>query len=244
MTISMRSSLLLLSAFLLAFPLHAQEADNDGPTNDERDAVVGIDPDALKKDGTEATKPVIKSKLNEEDREKLKRLEEYFNGIRTMKADFTQTLADGRAAKGKIYLSRPGRMRLEYAPPSKDMLVADGTFVHVWDSQAKTSSSVPIGTSLADVILRDNFSFSGDITVTEMRYYPSMMEVSLVQTGSPASGTLTLEFQDNPLKLRNWRVVDAQGQQTRVSLSNDEVNANIPSSTFYYRDPNFGKPKK
>lgn len=243
MTNAMRPIPLLLAALAFALPLHAQDSEDAGPTNDENEAVIGIDAQALTKDG-EAAKPTIKQKLNGEDRARLRQLEQYFNAIRTMKADFTQTLADGRAARGKIYLARPGKMRLEYAPPSKDILVADGTFVHVWDSQAQTSSSVPLGSSLADVILREDFSFSGDITVTEMRYYPSMLEVSLVQTQSPASGTLTLEFQENPLKLRNWRVLDAQGQETRVALSNDEVNLPIPGSTFYYRDPNFGKMKK
>lgn len=236
----------LVAAFLL-FAAPAYAAEDEAAASmlraNDTDAVIGIDQKALTKP-TDAQKPTIKTKLNGDDHTQLKRLETYFNSIRTLKANFTQTLADGRMSKGVIYLSRPGKMRLEYAPPSKDLLVADGSFVHVWDSSANASSSVPLGTSLADVILRDKFTFGGDITVTEMRYYPSMMEVSLVQTDSPASGTLTLEFQDNPLKLRNWRVVDAQGMETRVSLSNDEVNAKIPASTFYYRDPGFGKTKK
>jgi outer membrane lipoprotein-sorting protein len=250
MTIAMNP--LLSALFILglgAAPLYAEEMTIDVPAETvhdiavEEDAEVGINADALKKAARD-DKPIIKQKLDAEDRTQLKRLEVYFNSIRTMKANFVQTLADGRMAKGTIALSRPGKMRLAYAPPNKDMLVADGLFVHVWDSQAKTSSSVPLGTSLADVILRDHFTFDGDIAVTEVRYYPSMMEVVIVQKENPDSGSLTLEFQDNPLKLRNWRVTDIQGMETRVSLSNDEVNGKIPSSTFYYRDPEFGKPKK
>lgn len=234
----MRALLPALFSLLFVLPLHAEEW--------QEDAAVGIDAKALTKaaPAADAVQPRIVEKLTEDDRAQLKRVEDYFNTIRTLKADFIQTFNDGRIAKGTLALARPGKMRLQYAPPNKDMLVADGAFVHVWDSQAKTSSSVPLGTSLADVILRDTFHFDGDIAVTQMRYYPSMMEIDLVQKDSPAAGTLTLEFQDNPLVLRNWRVTDAQGLQTRVALLNEDVNSKIPSGTFYYRDPDFFGGKK
>jgi outer membrane lipoprotein-sorting protein len=173
--------------------------------------------------------------------ETIQRLEDYFNNIHTLQADFTQTLSDGNVRRGELFISRPGKMRLEYAPPVKDLLISDGLFVHAWDASAKTSSSVPIGTSLADIILRDNLKLSGDVKVTDIRYYPNMLEVSLVQKESPQTGTLTLEFEDNPLRLRNWRVIDAQGVETRVALSNEQTEVKIPSRLFVFRAPNFGR---
>jgi outer membrane lipoprotein-sorting protein len=179
--------------------------------------------------------------LTEQDKATIARVESYLNSIHTLKAEFMQTLSDGSTTNGTFALKRPGKMRLEYSPPNRDLLVADGLFVHAWDSQAKTSSSVPLGRSLADIILRDPFKLSGDINVTAVRYFPQMIEVDVVQKNDPSMGMITLEFQDNPLALRNWRVRDGQGAQTRVALVNEQTNIDLPSSTFAYKNPNFGK---
>lgn len=193
---------------------------------------------------TEPAAPLTAStpgELNDADKANIARVEQYFNGIKTLKADFMQTLSDGSSSNGTLFIKRPGKMRLQYAPPNKDLLVSDGLFVHAFDSKANTSSSVPLGRSLADVILRDPLKLSGDVAVKQIRTYPGMMEVDITQANDPASGSLTLELQDNPLQLRSWRVKDASGAQTRVALSNEQFNQNIPGSNFAYRDPNFGR---
>jgi outer membrane lipoprotein-sorting protein len=185
-----------------------------------------------------ATQPMA---VSVEKREIVTRVEKYLNSIKTLRADFMQTLNDGSSLTGKIAISRPGRMRLEYDKPSDNLLVADGSFVHVWDGVARTSSSVPLGSSLADLILRENVKLSGDISVKNVTQYPGIIQVTLTQKGNPTAGTITLEFDDAPLRLKNWRVVDAQGYETRVALSNDKTNVEVPSSFFFYRDPDIGK---
>jgi outer membrane lipoprotein-sorting protein len=172
------------------------------------------------------------------DKAEIARVQDYLNGIKTMRADFMQTMSDGSNLNGKVAISRPGKMRLEYEAPNDNLLVADGAFVHVWDAQAKTGSSVPLGTSLADIILRDNLKLGSDVGVTELKKYPAAIHITLVQNDNPAAGSITLELEDKPLKLKNWRIVDAQGIETRVAIFNQVMDVNIPSSTFFYRDPN------
>lgn len=188
----------------------------------------------------DAAAPVIKT----DDKEEVARIEAFLNSFKSLKADFMQTLSDGTTLKGKVAIARPGKMRLEYEPPNENLLVADGAFVHVWDGQSKTGSSVPLGTSLADIILRDDLKLGGDIRVSDIKEYPAALLVTLVQSDNPAAGSLTLEFEDRPLKLKNWRVVDAQGLETRVAIYNQEMDVAIPSSTFFYRDPNVGAGRK
>src|SRR5690349_14633836 len=52
--------------------------------------------------------------------------ENYLNELKTLAGDFTQVNSQGKTAQGKIQISRPGRMRLAYAPPSSLLIVADG----------------------------------------------------------------------------------------------------------------------
>jgi outer membrane lipoprotein-sorting protein len=49
-----------------------------------------------------------------------------------------------------------------------------------------------------------------------------------------------LTFADNPLTLRQWTVLDAQGKQTRISLVNMDVSARLDPKLFEFRDSDVG----
>ena len=69
--------------------------------------------------------------LSPQDRADVERAETYLNQITTLKARFLQLAPHGGQAEGTAYFSRPGRMRLQYDPPSPMLVVADGTFLIV-----------------------------------------------------------------------------------------------------------------
>ena len=82
----------------------------------------------------------------------------------------------------------------------------------------------------------------GDVTVTAMQRLPGQIQVSLIRTASPGDGTLTLIFADNPLTLRQWTVLDAQRQETRVTLYNVETGGKFDQKLFELVDPRFFQP--
>lgn len=180
------------------------------------------------------------SALSAQDQAVVAEVETYLNGIHTLKSRFLQVAPNGRQTTGTFYLSRPGKMRLEYDPPVKDFIVADGTFIFYWDGEMRQQSSAPIGSSLADFILRPNIRLSGDVRVTNVFRAPGVVEVSLVQTDDPGKGTLTLVFEDHPFQLRKWRVVDAQGLTTEVALLNPESGMPLDRDLFYFVEPKKG----
>lgn len=167
----------------------------------------------------------------------LRRVEDYLNGVRTLQSRFIQVAPDGRQATGTFYLSRPGKMRLEYDPPIRDFVVADGLFLFFWDGEMAQQSSAPIGSTLADFILRKDFTLSGDVTVRGVTRSPGVLEITLSETKDPGKGTITLVFEDQPLKLRKWRVVDAQGLTTEVGLLDPRVGVPLDRNLFYFREP-------
>lgn len=167
----------------------------------------------------------------------VKQVEDYLNSVKTLKSDFMQINDDGSIAQGVFYLSRPGRMRLNYTTPNKNFVVADGLFVYYWDDQLKQQTNAPIGTTLADIILRDHLKLSGDVTVTKVEHADGVIRVTVVETKDPAKGSITLIFEDHPLALRKWRVVDGQGSVTEVSLENVQTDDKLDSNLFYYFPP-------
>jgi outer membrane lipoprotein-sorting protein len=178
-----------------------------------------------------------------QDNADLRRIEVYLDSLRTLKAHFLQVAPNGQITQGTAWLDRPGRMRFQYDPPSPLLLVAGHGLVVFYDKSLNQTSNIPISQTPLGILLADHVRLAGDVTVTGMQRLPGQIQVSLVRTASPGDGTLTLIFADNPLTLRQWTVVDAQRQETRVTLYNTEFGGSYDQKLFEFIDPRFLNPQ-
>lgn len=176
--------------------------------------------------------------LSADEQALLPTIETYLNGIKSLKSQFIQSSDDGGPlATGTFQLLRPGRMRIDYDPPSGNFIVADGRFVYFWDAEVKEQQNAPIGSTLADFLLRDQIRLSGDVAVLNVVSDGGLTEVTLVQAKEPGQGSLTLVFEEKPFALRKWRVLDAQGRTTEVALQNPQFGVSLDQAQFFFRDP-------
>ena len=167
----------------------------------------------------------------------IKTAEDYLANLKSARARFVQTTHDGTQLVGTFYLQRPGKLKFEYDPPIKDFVVADGFFIYFYDSQLGEQTNAPIGQTLADFILRDNLKLRDDLTVTNIKRSGGLVQIEIVQTADPEAGSLTLGFSEDPVTLKKWRVVDAQGLITEVELFYLKTGVKHPSGLFVYKDP-------
>lgn len=174
-----------------------------------------------------------------QDRADLARIEAYLNGVTTLKARFIQVAPDGATSTGIAWLDRPGRMRFQYDPPSPVLLVAGHGLVVFYDKQLDQTTNIPLGSTPLGILLADHLTLSGAVTVVGMTREPGQIQVTLQRTASPGDGTLTLIFSDPPLALRQWEVVDAQRQTTRVTLYDIELGGTFDQQMFVFINPKF-----
>jgi outer membrane lipoprotein-sorting protein len=160
------------------------------------------------------------------------RVEEYLNGIRTLRADFTQIAPDGRTSQGKVYLQRPGRMRFEYEPPEQLLMVASDWRLVVHDGRTDQTSTLPVDQTPLGILLDDTIRLGGEVTIRSIAEISGELHLTVFQTANPGQGELTLIFGLEPLELRRWEVLDAQGKRTRVLLENVETNVELDSALF------------
>ncbi len=177
------------------------------------------------------------AKLNDADRADLARIEAYLNSIRGLKARFLQVAPDGSTSGGTAWLQRPGRMRFQYDKPSPLLLVAGHGLVVFNDSQLNQTSNIPLSQTPLGILLADNLKLSGDVTVTALRRLPAQISVTLIRTATPNDGSITLDFSDQPLALRSWTVLDAQRQETRISLYDVQLGGGFDPGLFEFIDP-------
>jgi outer membrane lipoprotein-sorting protein len=172
------------------------------------------------------------AQLTDADKADLARVEGYLNGMSSVKASFQQFTESEGLAFGRIYLRRPGRLRVEYDPPSEILLIADGTLLSYYDAELNHLEQVPLNLSPMWFLLRENVKLGGDVTVTSFKKAANSILVGLVQSDEPDAGSVVLEFGDKPLELRQWTITDSAGTQVRVGLYDAEFGVPLSAALF------------
>ena len=172
------------------------------------------------------------AQLSEQDRIDVARIEQYLNGLGSVKASFQQYTESEGLAFGRIYLRRPGRMRVEYDPPSEILLVADGTLLSYYDAELNHIEQVPLKLSPMWFLLRNDVRLGGDVTVTRFQRKSDNILIGLVQSDEPDAGSVQLEFGDKPLELRQWTITDSAGTQVRVGLYDAQFGVELANDLF------------
>jgi outer membrane lipoprotein-sorting protein len=180
---------------------------------------------------TAATHPA----LSAQDQTLVTQAEAYLNGLTSLTANFLQVAADGSTRTGKAWLQRPGKMRFEYDPPDKQLLVAGFGLLVYSDPQLAQTTNIPLGSTPLGILLAQHVVLSGDVTVTDVTRAPGEDRITVIRTGKPNEGSLTLVFGTDPLELRQWVVTDAQQRQTRVSLYDIAPGGPFPDSLFTFQ---------
>jgi outer membrane lipoprotein-sorting protein len=170
--------------------------------------------------------------LNAADAADLHRIETYLNDIKTLQAGFEQFNPDGSTSAGDITMSRPGKVRFEYQPPVKMVIISDGDYVAVDDTELKSVQFFPVDSTPVWFLLREGITLSGDVTVTAFERGPKTFRVTAVQTKDPGQGSISLVFADSPLELKSWTILDAQGRATTVALTDARLGGALPDSLF------------
>jgi len=163
--------------------------------------------------------------------------EQYLNKLKTLSGDFIQTNSKGSTVTGTIQISRPGKMRLTYNPPSSLLIVANEKWLITKDTESDQVDYVSLDKTPAAFILRPHIRFSGDVEITNVVPKGDLTEISLIRKEEPDAGYITLVFQDNPIALKEWSVVDGQGVETRVTLSNLKSDVPLPADLFQFEAP-------
>lgn len=184
-----------------------------------------------------AASKAVPAKLDDKQKAELARVETYLNSIRTLRARFLQVADDGGNAEGDVLISRPGLMRIEYDPPVPHLIVTTGNLLLYHEKKLNQTSYIPLSSSLAGFLVRDQIRLSGDVVVTDLQEQKGVLRVTLVKADEPQAGRLTLVFSDGPLQLRQWSVTDAQGAVTRITLVDPQFGVPLDKKLFAFDPP-------
>ncbi len=167
-----------------------------------------------------------------EQKQDLDRVSAYLNSITTMTGDFDQIGPDGRLTHGRFFISKPGKMRFDYAPPSPTIVVSNGLSITVYNTRLNTHDSYPLASTPLNLLLSDRINLKNNTSVTGIARQDGMLIVSARSNDRRMTGNITIVFADPGLELRRWTVVDAQNLPTTVSLRNAQTGTPLDDALF------------
>jgi len=170
----------------------------------------------------------------EQQSEMINKVQRYLDGLKRLKARLIQTNADGSTLQGKLYLDRPGKMRLAYEGASPILMIADGEKL-IYQESDQEPTSYSIDSTPAGILLQQSLKLQKDINVLGISRWQGTVAVTVARPGDDESMALTLMFkeQGTTLSLLGWSLRQ-QGKQTNVKLTEQEVPSEIDPRLFQW----------
>ena len=173
----------------------------------------------------------------------LQSLGSYFNTIRDIKGEFTQVGPRGNVSTGVFYISKPGRMRFEYAPPNPFVVIADGTWVTIKNNAKNKADQYPLSATPLRLVLADQVDLLKEADIKSVDVVNGLTTVVLEDKDRLVPGQLELVFDNKHNTLEQWVIVDGQGRRTTISLNNIEASNHPDPKLFVVELPNTRIPK-
>ena len=160
-------------------------------------------------------------------------LSRYLNALTTAEAEFTQINADGSIATGRMFIKRPGRVRFEYAPPERSLVIAGGGQVAIIDVKSnQPPEQYPLKRTPLNLILAANVNLAQAKMVVGHSEEGTTTRVRAQDPEHPEYGSIEMVFTAKPTELRQWVITDDSGSQTTIILGEMVKGGNLSPSLF------------
>lgn len=167
----------------------------------------------------------------------------YLSSLSTLVGNFVQVGPDGSKTQGDFYIQKPGKMRVEYDPPSPIDIVADGSSVVVRDRKLATQDVYPLSQTPLRFLLSDRIDLMKDTNVVSVTADDLFISV-IIEEKQALVGTsrllLMLGAKDGQLK--QWTVTDPQGYDTTFAVYNLDTSKKLDPNMFKIDFTNYSVP--
>jgi outer membrane lipoprotein-sorting protein len=160
------------------------------------------------------------------------KLDAYFNSFQTLKGDFIQTSPRGRATRGIMHLSKPGKLRFEYEAPNPLLITADGKWLTIKNKNKEKGDQVPLSATPMRLIVASKLSLLKEAAIVNFQQEAGFTTLALVDKKGTIPGQIVLVFDDTRNELQQWIIIDGKGQRTTVELGNLEKDIKINPKLF------------
>jgi outer membrane lipoprotein-sorting protein len=215
-----------------------------------------------------AASPALALDLSAADQASLSRIDNYLNSLNSLQADFQQLQPSVNSpdkssiAEGVLYLSRPGRLRVDYTKGASLQIISDGTYLVYRDLEADQSSTTKLADTALSALVKKDVNLARDFKVvgfvrsaaaagassnpSAKAAAAATISVSVMPRAEENRDMLILFFKDalESPELLGWSLRNAEGETATLNFRNLQPNAPLASDLFNLKTKNSGKSGK
>ncbi len=170
----------------------------------------------------------------------VQKIQDYFNNLKSIEADFDQSDSEGNTRTGRFLLSRPDNMRIEYITPEKEMILLDKDFLIHYNKSLDEVSYVSNEDLPITLLSKRNLDFSKDVRVVKAVEQKEGTTIEIViQKPKKEEHRIEMFFAKKPFQLSTITVIDKNGSTVTLKLVDAKYNTSIPASAFEFKNPKF-----
>lgn len=171
-------------------------------------------------------------------------LRHFFTNVRSFTARFNQVVLDEglniiQETNGTLSLQRPNMFRWDYDAPFKQVIVADGLKIWIYDAELQQVTVRELRGGLADtpaVLLAGKGRIEDTFTLKNLGTQGKLQWVQLVPKRKDGGfEAIRIGFENG--HMRTLEMVDGFGQTTRVTLSQQKENPALDAGRFQFKPP-------
>ena len=162
--------------------------------------------------------------------ENIKKIFSYLENFSSLKSDFIQINNNGNILTGKIFLSRPGKIRIEYNE-NPLVVISDGKKVATVNKKLKNVTFYSLNDIPIKMLLYKDFDLN-KIKILNYREKDNNLFLNLTEYKFAEQGFVEIIFEKNPFQMKKWTVISNDQSKTEILLNNLEFNSKIKKNKF------------
>ena len=170
---------------------------------------------------------VYKSSIAEVNEQKILK---YLQNFNSLMSDFIQVNNNGDVLSGKIAISRPGKVRVEYNEIPL-LIISDGKKIASINKELKSITFYRIKDIPLALLLFKNFNLE-NIEILDYSDIENQLRIRLKEKNKNSGGFIDVLFEKNTFTLKKWIVFANEVNKTEVLLENIRLNVNIQNKIF------------
>lgn len=179
------------------------------------------------------------------------RVQARYDGIRSLRARFTQTTRnvafggdagpEAQPARGRVEFAKPGLMRFEYEAPEPSLVVSDGKTLWIYDPTAREVQVMAVSqgflSAAAIQFLLGEGRIEESFEVTARRCEAEWADLELRPRAESSYESMGLRVERRSGWIRETTVVDLLGNRTEIAFEDLETGGAADPARFRFEPP-------
>tara|TARA_Y100001954_G_scaffold204180_1_gene225388 strand:+ start:635 stop:1234 length:600 start_codon:yes stop_codon:yes gene_type:complete len=154
----------------------------------------------------------------------------YLESFSSLTSKFIQINDNGDILSGKIFVSRPGRFRIEYEQIPL-VLISDSKRLASINKDLKSISFHSTNENPLSILLFKKLDLK-KVKVLNLVENENTLIVKISSTNFEDKGIIEILFETKPLRMKKWTVLKTDQTKTEVFFDNLFFDKNLPSRLF------------